>query len=111
MKTNNIKLDLAMYAAKICECYDQKQQIDRRITAIYRKAKTNGLDRLELKAAVQRYMRADSGECVADLYPKASQAEAAPQPDENDDKIEKAINKVEARLAELRRTGSTPFKR
>ena len=52
---------LAQYAARIVALHDKRKELENQIALIYKEARQAGVNRNDLKSAVQNYHMADAG--------------------------------------------------
>jgi hypothetical protein len=90
---NSYNLLLAKYGAKIARIHDKRKQLENEIAAIYREAKQAGVNRLDLKSAVQNYSVADAGG-IPEAKPEANKAD--------DDDMERHLAIIDRTLARVR---------
>jgi hypothetical protein len=88
----NSKMLLATYAAKIVTIHDRRKQLENEIAALYREARKAGVNRHDLKSAVQNYHTANAGVVPDDV-----------KSDDNDDNdMDRHLAIIDAALARVR---------
>jgi hypothetical protein len=88
---NNYNFLVAKCAAKIVVQHDKRKELERQIGAIYKEAREAGVNRLDLKTAVQNYHIADAG-----VVPEDTKS------DDNDKDMERHLAIIDRALAKFR---------
>jgi hypothetical protein len=89
----NLKFQLATFAAKIATIHDKRKELENQIALIYKEARQAGVNRNDLKIAVHRYLAVDAG--VTE--------DAVPETEANDsDDLGKHLAIIDRALAKFR---------